>query len=311
MLALRPTLLLAGQLLLCWITAACLQAQTGSLFDLTPRLDSARSEVLVQPAAPSVQAQDVSQRNPFDIINRHAEGDSSAFTPAQPAIVAADSNTPSSSEPAVNSGGPFNALLGLGLLVLMSVLFVAQGSALRRMSGAALNANLLGRLVREQRQGGYFLWAFIGCLSIGSFLFAGLRALEVLPAGAAWTTLDWFVLGTIGAVVIKLLILTLLRWVFPIARAVDPYRALIIVWISLLGVAVFPLTILVLFAGVNVAVAASYLGGAILLLGLALMSLRALLESIRFVLGYPIHFLMYFCALEIGPLAVAYNLLMG
>ena len=254
-----------------------------------------------------------SARNPFDLVGRSAGGlsDESAVAPPTTSAAEADEPLADGLSRALSTRGRFDALLGLLLLVLLSVSFVLQGSSLRRMYEAALNANLLDRLRRDQRKGGYYLWAFLGAVSGGTFVFAAARALGYVAEDAGWGTLDVFVLATLGVILAKLFALTFLRVAFPLERAVDTYRALILVYAAVLGVASLPLTLLCTFASPGVAAASAYVGLALGALGVALLGLRALAANTREVSAYPLHFLVYLCALEIGPLAVAYKLLTG
>jgi len=302
------------------MTTLALSAQVGSPFDLTPRLSAGVSESGVRPTdtfelpTTPVRRAATAPANPFDLVGR---SDREMTGLAEQPIVAEADQEPQGIDaniPIVGSNDRklFDALLAVGLLLLLAVSFAMQGGSLQKMWGALGNDNLLGRMQREQRWGGYYLWGFLGAVSLGAFLFVSIREVGAgLLPNTDWLLLDVFMLGTVGLILLKLLALTVLRAVFPLERPVSSYRTIIFVWVAVLGVMLFPLTVLTAFASPVLAKAAAYLGLGICVLAYAFRALRALTVNAREITSYPLHFFMYLCALEIGPVAVAYKLLTG
>ncbi len=254
-------------------------AQVGSPFDLSPRLDSpATGELAVR--TPPAGAADVSstvERPRLKVTNR----------------------------------GRFDFILAFGLVILLTVSFVAQGNALRRMYAALLNDNLLGRLHREQRKGAYKWWGAVGAVMLGSFMFVALRQLRPDTFGYGWATLGAFAASAVGLVALRLLVLGLLGAAFPLGKALDGYRTSTYVWVAVVGVATIPATAVVAFGEAGIANALAHSGLALLGLAYVAYLLRATASASSYILGYPVHFLLYLCALEIGPLAIGYRTLVG
>ena len=338
----------AGSLAVACAIGHAAAAQTVSPFDLVPRLDSAAAAASSLPASPgggdvpfapeaSAKTRDARPRaradrdaeppgatrenagsgsepappaNPFDLVGRlpNAAPAPAPASETPPADAAGEEVADPAAAPPRRTGDVFAVF---GLLVLLSATYVVQGGALRKLFAAAANANLLSRLRREQRWGAYGAWALLGAASVGLVVYVSVRELGYLPAGgplaAAWT----FVGGAIALTAARLLALTLLGAVFPLDGSAGGYRALVLAWVAALGVVVFPLAAFVSFAPAGLAGALAYVALAVVALAYALRALRAVGAAARAVVGYPLHFFLYLCALEIGPLAVAYKLLTG
>ncbi len=297
---------------LLWLYSASV-AQVGSPFDLQARLDSTiRTENIVStPAAPEVAQPRA--RNPFNLDRQptaqheQRQPDVASTTPSPPRETADREAVAQQT-----NRGQFDVVTVAVLILLFALTFVLQGNTLEKMWGAIRNDNLLSRLQREQRWGGYLVWAFLGALSTGVFVFVAVR--QLYPAAVSdwgWSMLDKFVLFAVGIVVAKLLILSFLRYVFPLADTIDSYRTAIIVWLGILGTTLLPITVFVAFGSPVLAKALAYAGLGLIAIVLLLRALRVIASNSRTLTGYPLHFFLYLCALEIGPLAVAYKLLNG
>lgn len=292
-------------------------AQTGSPFDLAPRLDSAVQRVLPIPAASTpeeVVIAEKNERNPFDLIGRGSIQTSPIASEVQVEVETAPVESRPISEVigSVDNRGKFDAILSFVLMLLLTVSFVLQGGAFRKLLGAVQNNNLLNRLQRDQRKTGYLLWSILGGLCVGSFVFVAVR--QLYPASittANWLSLDMFILATLAIILAKLGLLALLGIVFPIAKPIESYQTLILVWIAVIGVLLFPAIIMVCFSSPVLAKAAAYTGIGLLVISLAILGLRALIQNSSYLISYPLHFFLYLCALEIGPLAVVFKLLIG
>ncbi|MFK8057099.1 MAG: DUF4271 domain-containing protein [Saprospiraceae bacterium] len=284
-------------------------AQVGSPFDLTPRLDTTKVIIPVAQLPPSrvtIQATPAEKRNPFDL----ARSDDGA-TNAAPAPTIKLPNLPgvSHSDEESVSRGTFDTILCFSFLVLLAFATVLRGGTLRKIFSASLNANLLSQLQREPRKFGYYLWGILGLLVLGSFLFATSRHLYPGLMDYGWSTLGWFVAAVLCLTGLKLLALEVLKAIFPVGKPVTNYQVLIIVYAGVVGVCVFPALVLISFSTSGLATFIAYASLGIVGLAYTLRSLRAVIDSSRFLSNYPLHFLLYLCGLEIGPLAVAFKLL--
>lgn len=286
-----------------------LSAQVGSPFDLAPRLDTTKvvipatqlppSRVTVQPKAPS-------KRNPFDLARG---GDDVMSAPVAPAIEFPVLPGVGESLEAIESRGTFDTILCFSLLVFLALATVLRGGSLRKIFSAALNSNLLSQVQREQRKFGYYLWASLGIIVLGCFFFVASRQLYPRLMHYSWPTLAWFVLGALGLTGFKLLVLGLLSAIFPLGKTVTTYQTLILVYAGLIGICLLPAVVLICFGTSGLGTFVAYLSLGAVGVGYTVRSLRALIDSSRIWTRYPLHFLLYLCALEIGPLAVALKLL--
>ncbi len=286
-------------------------AQVGSPFDLAPRLDT--TEVFIPaaqlpPSRVTTQPEPLEKRNPFDLARAENQSKETVVR-----------TTPKVNLPLIKglgeedklsmSRGSFNTILGFSLLFLLALAFVWQGGPLRKMLGASMNSNMLSQIQREQRKFGYFFWATLGLVNLGSFLFVAARHLHPSMLNYSWRTLGWFVLGAIGLTALKLLALQVMKAIFPLEKPIRHYQMLILVFAGIIGLCLFPLLILVCFSAPSIASTIAYAGLGVAGLGYLIRTLRGLGDSTRYIFGFPIHFLLYLCGLEIGPLAVALKLL--
>ena len=259
------------------------------------------------PEAAAAAASTSAAPSPFDL----QRGGGAA---AQPPAPSAGGFAEAPAQAAEEGGIPrsrFDALLCTGLLILFAITFVAQGGALRRMWNSAFNANLLTRLQREQRKVSYYWWAFLGAVVLGAFAFAALRELRPARVPEGWAVLDAFVLAAVGLTLARLLVLGILGLAFPLGKPLGAYRTLVVVWAGVIGAALFPALVLVCFAPPPVATLICYAGLVAVAVAYLWRGLRALGAAGRYVTGHPGHFLLYFCALEISPLAIGITWLAG
>lgn len=275
--------------------AATVGAQ-GSPFDLDRGPAGPPATTSPAPAAPT-QSSAPAPASPFDLRRGPAAAVPDSAASATSAAAPGDEALPRSR---------FDALLCAGLLILFAVSFVVQGGTLRRMWQSAFNANLLTRLQREQRKAGAYWWAFLGAVVLGAFAYVAVRQLWPGTAAETWRVLDLFVLAALAATAARLLVLAVLGWAFPLGKPVGAYRTLVLVWAGVLGVVLFPALVLACFAPPGVAAGVCYLGLGATAVAYVWRGLRATAAAGRYVTGHPAHFMLYFCALEMSPLAIGY-----
>ena len=291
-------------------------AQARNPFDLIPRLDStatftvgpttANPRARQEPSAPTVQ------RNPFDLVGRDSRTqDTSPIVGLSPGIAARTTETSTEAEGPPPGSGTFYVLLVGGLLLLLAGSYLSQAPPLRRLLGAAFNENLLSRLRRDPRKGSYLWWALVGYVCTGAFAFVLVRRMEWYPLDYDWRSLGIVVGLVIAAVVLKIVSLGVLRAAFPLEVPIDSYLTLMYVAASATGLLLFPVTVFAAFSPPVLAKAVALIGLGIIVVSYLLRALRAVLITAKFIVPYPLHFLVYLCALEIGPAAVVYKLLTG
>ncbi len=277
-------------------------AQAPSPFDLVPRLDEAARKValgIVDTAGVGDGGLAVAT-NPFDIIR-----DGSRQPTVQridPIVAAGLERLPGTAVGAERS--TFDTLLVAVLLLLLAVTFFLQKGALRRIFGSVLNQNALSRLLREQQRSSYYVWAFLGALVVASFVYVSVRELRPAYLSTRWSALDGFVLAALGLTLAKLGALQVLRVAFPLDKPVERYQMLILFWLGILGVVTFPLMVLVSFAPAPISTVVAWSAPVIVGVAVVLRSVTAFASAGGLAARYPVHFLLYLCALEIGPLLV-------
>ncbi len=286
-------------------------AQIGSPFDLAPRLDTTEvfiPEAQLPPSRIIAQPKPQEKRNPFDLIRADAPAEETHAS-SSPLIKLSALESIAAGSTVGMSRGTFDTILSFSLLVLLALAIVLQGGPLRKMFGACFNSNMLSSIQREQRKFGYFFWATLGMIVTGSFLFVTARHFYPTQITYSWEALGLFVLGAFGLIFLKLLTLQVLNAIFPLERPIRNYQLLILVFAGVAGVCLFPFFVLVNFGAPSLASSMAYIGLGLTVIGYLLRSLRGLGDSSRYIIGYPMHFVLYLCAFEIGPLAVALKLL--
>ena len=285
-------------------------AQGPSPFDLIPRLDPSDQRAAL--GLPDTSNAARAPVNPLDIVRDGrggAGGDRGVSGPAvrRPSTLG---EVRRDRVPGVGRGASrttFDAVLTFGLLVLLSVTFLLQGGVLRRMLAAAFNPNRLARLLREQQRSGFLVWAFLGALTVAAYAYASLRYLHPEWLSGRWMALDAFMLTVIALTLLKLGALELLKVAFPLDKPLGRYQMLILVFLAGAGLLAFPLLVLVNFAPAGLAEVLAHAALPLLGVALALRSLSAAATAGPLLAKYPLHFLLYLCALEIGPLLILYR----
>lgn len=280
-------------------------AQVPSPFDLAPRLTE-EARRAGREAAASSDAGAVEAANPFDLVRDPTPG-SGPVGQLQTLDPSRDRSNSRGTRDAAR--GTFDALLAAGLLALFSVTYLLQGSLLHRMLEAGANRNRLSRLLREQQRWGVLVWAFIGALATAAYGYACVRHLRPGWLSGYWRSVDAFMLALIALTLVKLGALELLKTAFPLGRALRRYQMLILIAVAGAGLVALPLLALVSFGPDPVATVLAKAALPLLAAFLLLRSASALTAVGTIVTKYPLHFLLYLCALEIGPLLVLYRAL--
>ena len=307
-------LLLAAAGVLEGVLPKGVKAQTVSAFDLIPRLDEARQAIALgivdTSSIDTLHGEAAFVGNPFDIRREgNPEGEGTRPQRLDPIMAAGLERVPGIDLGAKR--GTFDTVLVFVFLLLLSITLIVQGQALRRMLHAAVNQNFLSRLMREQQRGSYYVWAGLGGLVLAAYLYAAVRELRPEWLGLRWTALDGFMLAVLGLTLLKLAALQILKVAFPLERQLETYQMLIVLWLGLLGVGSFPLLVAVSFGPSGLAETLAWLAAPLLAIGLLGRSLVATVAAGNVVLSYPLHFFLYLCALEIGPLLVIYTWLVS
>lgn len=281
------------------------RGQGPSPFDLVPRLPEDQRRVALATPADTARG-GAAAGSPFDLVRDPAAG---APPLERPGTLGEVRREGSYGLGDAATRGTFDAVLAAGLLILFSVTYLLQGGILRRMLEAAFNENRLARLLREQQRQGFLVWAFLGALAVAAYAYVSVRELRPEWLTGPYNSVDAFMLALIGLTLLKLGALQLLGAAFPLERPLRRYRMLILIFLAGAGLVAFPLMALVSFAPAPVAAVLAKAALPLLAAWLLLRSASGLSVAGGFVGEYPLQFLLYLCALEIGPLLVLYRAL--
>jgi len=284
---------------------SCLQfygQQTASPFDILPRLPQSSSQDSTITISTS--------SNPFDLIKISP-------TLARPSNqvpqfrVERQSSVLSTKEKA-EQYQQFLFITILTMMIILTLVITVFRIFIGKLWQAFLNDNLLSQLLREQsvgvRIGNLILYAMF-CINAGIFAFLALKHFHIKIADSNIVSLFLCISGIAGFYAFKHLMLSFVRYVFPIKKDVSRYNFTIIVFNIMAGIFLVPLVLFVAYAPDNVSGLFVYTGIGLLLALLAFRGLRGLLIANQFVVWHKFHFFLYLCAVEIAPLIVVIKLL--
>ncbi len=276
--------------------------QTASPFDLLPRLpqtDSQDSTITISTSS-----------NPFDILNIYpSEGSSTNFTP-QFQIKRPRSILSSKEKKELYQQFLFFTIVTM--LVMLTLTMTIFRIFIGKLWQAFLNDNLLSQLLREQSAGvrvGNLILYTMFLINASIFTFIALKYFNIKIAESNFGTLMLCISGISAFYATKHLMLSSVRYIFPIEKEVGRYNFTIIVFNIIAGIFLVPLILFAAYAPENVRVGFIYLTIGLLVALLAFRGLRGLLIANRFFAWHKFHFFLYLCAVEIAPLLVIIKLL--
>lgn len=148
------------------------------------------------------------------------------------------------------------------------------------------------------------IWYIAAVLNLGIFLALALR-----NSGSSITqNLFYDVLlfiGFMGALVLlKHIVLHIIAYVFPVQKTIRQYNYLIILFGIVLGVALIPINIGLLYIPDRLVPILLWIGFGLVLASYLVRSLRGLIIGNTLFVSYGFHFLLYICAVEITPVLI-------
>ncbi len=197
------------------------------------------------------------------------------------------------------------------LAIIMAVLNTLFRSDLKQTFRAFTNQNILSLSFRQKldsyRSAGIIL-QFFYLFSGGLFIFLVMKHFQIeidLP--------DFVVLGL---VVLGLMIITFLRYsllilvasIFPFSKEVNLYKYIISVYDYVIGVILFPLSIIIAFAPQNISEPVMWLALGLIALIYVYRSFRGLVVASKYLLFHKFHFILYLCTVEIAPIMILMKL---
>ncbi|MEL6968675.1 MAG: DUF4271 domain-containing protein [Bacteroidota bacterium] len=265
-------------------------------FDISSPADEATALEAVAPPA---------NQNPFDITSEE-EASEEVETVAPGGEGEDDANNTQLEEAPIDLAASSGIRLGIALLILVftaACLLFFRG-LYSKCYRALFNDNLLSQLYREREAGalGSFLIMYL-VFFIGGGFFVALAGqhLEFFPTGELWRYTWYSMLGLLGLLIFKHILLVMLGYIFPLAKEASRYSFTIMVF-SIIGGLVLSLGSLLLAYAPEGAEGILIWGcSGLLVLLYLLRSLRGFFIANRFIFNSQFHFLSYICAVEIGP----------
>ncbi len=274
-------------------------------FDI--RGGSHASAALLSPDTHATPARSAPLRpgNPFDLDASGADAvgpEKRPLTPVQPSVVA--------EKPSSNA---FVFGLILGMLALLSAAVSLNRYVLRHIYRAFINESDFRQALKDKASLGwtpFLILYFFFFVSAGIFLYLLLNHFGL--TGSALYKGQWVALCILGVAAVfslKHLVVAYTGFVFPVGKESSSYHFLIVVFGIILGLVLVPVNIFLAFVPADA-------GKLLIWLGLALTgglyifrTFRALMIASRFLTFHKLHFLLYLCAVELGPLMIVTKLI--
>ena len=279
------------------------QTPSSNPFEIESRLP--KSEIVAADALPT---------NPFDVVPHRTPG-------ASASVLGVSTDLQSRGKKWIRfpEGNTMSTTVIFGILVGFLAFFTfaasANRSAVTKAWRSFLSSNTLNVTQRESLAFSgstpYLLLYVSFLFNAGVFVFLTIQALSAVKKYNNMMVL----LLSLGAVItlflLKHALNGLLRWLFPsLATELSRYNFLIIVFSCILGLFLIPFNFLVAFAFDQIW--QSFLTLWLLALAgifTAYGIFRAFSLGTKFLVGYPMHFLLYLCTAEIVPFVLLYKIL--
>lgn len=245
--------------------------------------------------------------NPFDLRAPATQ------SPAAPPLSGVDFGDPIVVEPTdPNDGRGIVIAIHLFFLLGLASLWVLFRGLLKQCMAGTINDGVITQIY-TRRSGGQLgaLWVcyLFFFLAAGFFLYQlALRNDVSLRLGVigSWLTYSLMVAAAVG---LKHGVLQAFGRTFRLRKEMSKYSFVLMVFSILAGLLLVPVNLLVSYAPEGWQIAFLYLG-VIGLVGIYLLHLlRGLFIANRLVGEWPLHFLLYICAIEIAPLLLIYRYL--
>ncbi len=192
----------------------------------------------------------------------------------------------------------------LVMLILMVIALQMGRGVVSNVYQSLINDSTLRLVYRDQIGWGNLAYLSLYALfwiNLGIFIFLTLNQWGIQTGlGQGWRML--LCIGGVGLVYfIKHLLLYVLATIFPVAKEVKLYNFIIIITGIVIGLALAPINIFMLFASDNLRHILIYVGLGTIGLMYIVRVLRSFFVNASLLLDNKFHFLLYLCAVEIAP----------
>ncbi|MEM9545716.1 MAG: DUF4271 domain-containing protein [Bacteroidota bacterium] len=260
--------------------------------------DSLEEESDLMPTVGEEEIEDESQfgQNPFDV----------SHIPIRRSKLKKEANAlkTQSKKIDIESGGSNAFLFFLNLLsaFLLAIVINTQRGALKKVSNAITNENVLKLLHREEKRGitGHHLLLYISYF-INAAIFVYLILYNFFEL-QGWKYFQWVFLGIVGIYLTRHLFLTILGRIFPIKKDSQLFGFTIQTFNIFLGILLIPFNLIIAFGPLNATVPLIYIGLVIIGILTLLRTFRGFLIASSYIQSNLFHFLLYLCTFEILPI---------
>ena len=272
----------------------------GNPFDLVPRLElEAQAAIEGEIPHPTGNVFDVVpppksyvQQRPYSIVELREE------SPKTP-----------------DAYGGFLFSVTLFLLILLTLLVTLFRSVLSKIYRSFLNENILNQVHRDRDSVGlipYWILYLLFFMNAGFFIFLLIRLYGgvSLSGGYFMQLLKCF--GGVAAVFLfKHFLLSIIAYVFPVAKEAEKYSFTIMVFSIVIGILLVPANLILAYAAPDIVKTLAKVIFAVLIGVYLFRHLRGLMIANKYLAFHKFHFLLYICTVEIAPVMVLLKLLMG
>ena len=204
----------------------------------------------------------------------------------------------------------FKVFISLLLIIALGSLVSIFRHELRQLYEAFVNENMLSLLLRNQTKGiqrSYWFFYLLFFFSAGFALYLISDRLQLHLPLSPLTQWLFYSFAIFGIFAIKHLLLSLIGLIFPLSKPLVLYSFTIMVFNCLLGLYLVAIDVFM-------ALGPSFLQNlafALLWGGVGLFYLYRILRTafiaLPYAINYPMHFLLYLCAVEIAPLLILWR----
>lgn len=196
----------------------------------------------------------------------------------------------------------FLFFLNLLSALLLAIVINTQKGAIKKITNAITNENVLKLIQREEKKGisGYHLLLYISFF-INAGIFVYLIAFNFYNA-RGWMSFQWIFLGILGIYLCRHIFLLIIGKVFPFKKDSQLYGFTIQTFNIFLGIILIPFNLIIAFGPEKTAVPLIYMGLIIIGILALLRTFRGFLIASSYIQGNLFHFLLYLCTFEILPI---------
>jgi hypothetical protein len=274
---------------------------TGNPFDIS-------KPESITPALPAQPKKIEPSENPFD---KNTYPAASAGTPARPAEALPPPAVKKQPQNESTESSGFLFWVVLFMLIFLALELTLFKPLILEVYRAFTNDNILRLLHREQKAliaFPFLLLYLFFFFNFGIFSFLVARFYELVPKTAGM--LFYFISGIGILFLLKHILLKLVEIIFPVQKEIKLYSFSLVIFSSILGIALVPFNIVAAFAAESLAKTALY-SGLVITFGVTVFCiLRGLFLASKYLSFHKFHFFMYLCTVEIAPVIVVIKLLL-